>query len=96
MTEAVEYVHAFGGWVAAVFCFLNRSLKVDKLLAVGDLRVPVVALVRKPILQYEQDDPAVAADIAAGNVIWKPKNEWTKLEEAMSRHQHDQQGDDGP
>lgn len=66
--------------VRGIICFLNRSLKVDGIFAPeGGGEYPVYALVTKPIPEYTQDDPHVAADIAAGNVVWKPKDEWDKL-----------------
>ena len=68
--------------VGGIVCFLNRSLAVDENFD----GLPVISLVRKPIDEYRQDDPAVRDDIARGNVVWKPKGEWHKLEEAMAEH----------
>ncbi|GEM_PF-579746 len=53
----------FGG----IVCMLNRS---DQTQAEGE---PIIALEHIPTVQYRQDNPAVAEDIAAGNVVWKPK-----------------------
>jgi len=59
-----------------VFCFLNKSLIVGGMFSpCCGLDLPVVLLVRKPIDQYSQDDPAVAEDIKAGNVVWKTKDD---------------------
>lgn len=91
--ELVNLIHSAGGRVVAIACFLNRSLTVDstvefdpapgcELTTVG-LSLPVISLVRLPINEWRQDDPAVAEDIAKGNVILKPKNEWSRLMEAM-------------
>lgn len=33
--------------------------------------------------EYQQEDPLVVEDIQKGNVVWKPKDEWPRLEEAM-------------
>jgi hypothetical protein len=44
----------------------------------------VISLVRQPIKEYRQDDKEVVADIQAGNVIWKPKNNWGPLSAAMA------------
>jgi hypothetical protein len=52
-------------------------------LDLSSLRIPVVSIVRLPINEYKQDDPAVAEDIAKGNVAWKPKPEWDRLMMAM-------------
>ena len=34
--------------------------------------------------QFAQDDPAVAKDIAALNVVWSPKKDWPRLATAMN------------
>ncbi len=88
-----------GAEVSAIVCFLNRSLTVNdfyspgaftlesgKRLEVTGLRIPVISLVRLPINEWKQDDPAVAEDVARGNVAWKPKDEWNRLMEAMQAH----------
>lgn len=77
--EAVVLVRAQGGEVAAVVTLLNRSIYTDH----GG--IPVIALVREPMPQYQQDDPEVAADVTAGNVVWKVKPEWSRLREVMER-----------
>lgn len=82
--KLVALVEGCGASVGGVLCFLNRSLGVDEVYAPRPgLELSVVALVRKPIKQYAQDDPHVAEDVRAGNVVWKPKNEWHRLDAAM-------------
>jgi adenine/guanine phosphoribosyltransferase-like PRPP-binding protein len=77
----IDLIKNSGGEVAAIVCFLNRSLTV------GDNfnGIPVISLVSQPIAEFKQDDPLVAADIAGGNVVWKPKDEWDRLAAAMER-----------
>jgi orotate phosphoribosyltransferase len=83
--KLIELISQAGGIVSAIVCFLNRSLDVKDIYVMKDsIGIPVVSLVYKPILEYQQDDPAVAQDIADGNVAWKPKDEWTKLIDAMA------------
>lgn len=85
--DLVALIESYGASVTGVLCFLNRSVKVNDRFHVRDgLVLPVVSLVREIIPQYHQDDPEVAADIAAGNVVWKPKkrDEWPKLVAAMA------------
>ncbi len=78
--KLVAELERFGATVAGVLCFLNRSLTVgDHFDVRPGLSIPVVAVVRKPFGQFRQDDPAVAADIAAGNVVWSPKRDWPRL-----------------
>ncbi len=85
--KMIELIESHGGTVIAIACFLNRSLDVDTEFKVREgLTLPVIALVRKPIDQWAQNDPAVIDDIEAGNVIWKPKNDWAPLEKAMLEH----------
>jgi adenine/guanine phosphoribosyltransferase-like PRPP-binding protein len=85
--ELINLILSAGGKVSAIVCFLNRSLEVDGMFVpvIGDGLPcwPVISLVRQPIQEYRQDDPVVAEDIARGNVILKPKNEWSRLMEAM-------------
>ena len=50
----------------------------------GETAIPVFSLVKMKIGQWEQEDPAVAEDIANGNIILKPKNNWNALELAMN------------
>jgi orotate phosphoribosyltransferase len=76
----VELIESRGASVGGIICLLNRSLDVDTMYSPREGHVlPVVSLVRMPIAQYRQDDPFVAEDIAKGNVVWKPKNEWHRL-----------------
>lgn len=67
-----------------IACALNRSGK--KSYETGPLLLPVVTTIDMPLEQYRQEDPEVASDIKQGNVVWKPKNEWGKLAEAMPRY----------
>lgn len=82
--KMVEIVESMGGHVKAIVCLLNRSLMYDDhYITSGGRKIPVFALVRKEIHQWKQSDSEVAADIAAGNVILKPKDHWSKLMTAM-------------
>ena len=46
--------------------------------------LPVIASIREAYPEYEQDDPAVAADIAAGKLELEVKKNWARLCAAMS------------
>ena len=80
----IALVEAAGAEVVAILGLLNRSLLVDSTYNYQDREIPVIAMVRKPIAEYKQDDVEVAAEVAAGNVVWKPKDEWTRLKAAMA------------
>jgi orotate phosphoribosyltransferase len=82
--EAVKLIYEAGALPVAIMSFLNRStLTVFE----GEGRtLPVISLISKPFPQYRQDDPAVADDIAKGNVVLKPKNEWPRLMKAMEEN----------
>ncbi len=84
--DGIRLIEASGAEVVAIVGLLNRSLKVDATYAYNSGRhIPVFSLVRKPIVEYMQHDPAVAADVAAGNVAWKPKSQWALLKKAMGK-----------
>ncbi len=62
-----------GSEVVGVACELNRAQDGNW----GS--IPVHSLLHIPTAQYRQDDPAVADDVAKGNVVWKPKDEWARI-----------------
>lgn len=85
--ELVALISSAGGKVLAIACFLNRSLTFAQYFStVMACNISVVSLVRLPINEWKQDDSAVAEDIAKGNVVWKPKDEWDRLTKAMQAH----------
>ena len=83
--DLIKLIKDGGGKVVAIFCLLNRSLTIDCLYqsVAGDNVIPVVSLVRKPILEFKQEDPAVADLIVQGRIVLKPKDEWDRLMQAM-------------
>lgn len=85
--QLIDLIESYGALVIAIVCFLNRSMDVDNWFFYGhNMRhFPVIALVRKKIKEYRQDDPEVAGLIAAGKIKWKPKRkeEWAELMAAM-------------
>lgn len=83
--ELIALICSAGGEVVAITCFLNRSLTVNDVWhsAAAGRDIPIISLVRKPIHEWHQDDPAVADDIAAGKVELKPKDNWGRLMQAM-------------
>jgi orotate phosphoribosyltransferase len=85
--EMVNLIESRGAQVLAIACFLNRSTKVDTVYSPRPgLELPVIALVRRRMNEWQQDHPYVADDVKSGNVVWKPKNEWSKLADAMAAH----------
>lgn len=46
-------------------------------------KFPVIASIREAYPEYNQDDPAVAADVAAGNLELEVKKNWARLCAAM-------------
>jgi orotate phosphoribosyltransferase len=76
--KAIKLIFDAGAVPIAIACLKNRS----ELTAydAGGLLLPVLACDHSPTKQYRQDDPYVAADIAAGNIIWKPKDHWDEIE----------------
>lgn len=80
--DGIDLIEGAGGIVTRIVCFLNRSPSVRGFYSYGARKIPIVALVDRPIPEYRQDDPFVAADVAAGNIVWKPKDEWHKLRQS--------------
>jgi orotate phosphoribosyltransferase len=82
--QLIELILAADASPVAIVCFLNRSPRFDDTYPSDHLmRLPIISLVRQPIDEWRQDDPVVADDVAAGKVVWKPKNEWPRLMAAM-------------
>lgn len=79
--EAVKLIRASGAEPVAILCWLNCS--PTQIYESDGLALPIVSLIWKPFPQYRQDDPEVAEDIARGNVVLKPKNDWPRLMETM-------------
>lgn len=83
--ELIQRIHEAGATVQAVTCFLNRSPDYNAVYPSEFGDIPIVNIIRRIIPEYRQDDPAVAAEVAKGNVVWKPKDEWEKLEVAVQQ-----------
>jgi orotate phosphoribosyltransferase len=60
---------------------LNRSPVYDTTYK----GLSVIASIREAYPEYEQDDPAVAADVVAGNVEFEVKKNWPRLRAAMEQ-----------
>lgn len=83
--QTIEVINSLGGIVVGIVGLMNRSVDQKKQFPVEGADIPIIALVEKPIHEYRQDDPAVDQEIKNKNVIWKPKNEWGRLMDAMSK-----------
>jgi len=86
--QLIQLIHSFGGEVIAIVCFLNRSTTIEDQFSSPILArsIPVISLVRRVIREWKQDDPEVAEDVASGNVVWKPKDDWDRLMRAMEEN----------
>ncbi|TSA45342.1 phosphoribosyltransferase [bacterium] len=87
--------------VLLLSCAINRSSKQYLKLNESALRtvsglpyfskqderiLRVAAALDIPTAQFRQDEPYVADDVAANNVVWKAKPEWARLAAAMEAH----------
>lgn len=81
----IDLVAAAGGTVTVILGILNRSPHIEDAFWHRGQDFPVIAVHREALPEYEQDDPKVAADIAAGNVCWKAKDSWAELMAAMEQ-----------
>lgn len=75
--EIIKLITELGGEVIAIVCIVNRSKLNDW------EGIPVLSVIHVPTPEYRQDDPYVADLVQAGNVVWNPKPEWSRLKEAM-------------
>jgi len=80
--KMISLVESSGGVVVAIAVIFNRSA-LDNYQTKSGQRMPVLSVVHKHLPQYKQEDPEVARDIAAANVVWKPKDNWETLAAAM-------------
>lgn len=78
-SKLVNLIETLGGVVVGIACILNRSPGCIW------LELPVMSVIHKPLPQYRQDDPEVAHLVRDGNVVWKPKYEWSKLLATMQK-----------
>ncbi len=74
--RAITKVQEQGGIVLAIVCMLNRSLIVETSYhhEPSGFNIPIIALERRQIEEFQQSDAEVATDIAAGNLFPKPKD----------------------
>ncbi len=82
--EAIELLELMDCDVVGIACAINRSAN-DHVHLLNRVW-PVASVVHQPTQQFRQDDPAVAEYIKAGQIVWKPKNEWARLQAAMEEH----------
>ena len=83
-------IAAFGVEVVLLVGALNRSplysfIYFPKKDPFSDRILPIVASIREAYPEYKQDDPAVAADIAAGKLELEVKKNWARLVAAMQQ-----------
>ena len=84
----LDAIWATGAGIAGLCSGLNRSVKYDDVYqyeqeGTSPLNVAIFTAIRKPLPEYRQDDLAVAADMAAGNIEWHAKKNWARLKKAM-------------
>lgn len=77
--KAIKLVEDAGATVVVILCLINRSPDGVIEYGYGDRKIPIFQSVLVPTSEYRQDDPYVADDVAAGRVVWKPKNNWDEL-----------------
>jgi orotate phosphoribosyltransferase len=75
--------------VVGIVCLFNRSGK--QLFNEGGYLLPVLAMKEVEAEQFEQEDPAVAEDVADNNVCWTPKASIRELVATMEQAESDLQ-----
>ena len=78
--------------VVGIVCALNRSLihgteYTPKTGRFAGKPLPIIASIRERYPEYPQDDPYVAGDINAGNIVWEAKQNWSQLIAHMQQPQ---------
>lgn len=83
--EQLKLVWACKADPVCLIGWFNRSIKYRDRYFYDECGnfLPIVTLEGEPLDQYRQDDPFVAEDVAAGNIVMKPKHDWPRLEAAM-------------
>lgn len=83
--KMIDLVEQRGAKVGIILSLLNRSPEGISSFPWGKEYYPVVSVLKKPIWEYKQEDPEVAAEITAGNIVWKPKSDegWARLMAAV-------------
>lgn len=79
--KMINIIEQSDGIVRGIFCAINRSYPFKSMFwnaPTGD-PLPIFGVIEKETPQYKQDDPVVASEIAKGNIVWKPKYNWDKL-----------------
>ncbi len=88
--NTLDVFAATGAKVTLLVGALNRSPFCDHAYApkggiYAGMSIPVVASIRQPYPEYEQDDLNVIADIGVGNVEFEVKKNWSRLVASMQR-----------
>lgn len=83
--KACELVESAGGEVVGISCAINRSDQQTFWMPPDRDPIPIISVIGKPMPQYRQDDPLVAAEIEKENIVWKPKHDWPRLKAAMEK-----------
>lgn len=82
LVELKYYAHVVG-----IACGFNRSPNTfydyKAFYRYGSRKIAIESLMHIPTLQYMQNDPHVKDQVEAGDVVWKPKDEWKSLEAAV-------------
>lgn len=86
--KLINLIEDAGGKVIGIICAINRSYPFRDTFRVTPERNPVFifGVINRSTPQYKQDNPIVAADIEAGNIVWKPKYAWDQMKTAMDTY----------
>ncbi len=83
--KMADLIEEGGGIVQYVICAVDRAWpETHEFCRPGKPPIPILCDIFRPTEEYHQDDPTVAALIAAGQVVRHPKLEWDILEAAMN------------
>lgn len=80
--QLLDLVEAANATVVSIGCALNRSA-MNCFHPPSGPPITVRPVIHIPSPQFKQNALEVFEDVAAGNVVWKPKNQWHLLTAAM-------------
>ncbi len=82
----IDLIEENGGRVTFIGGLLNRSPNIEHFFDHRGRGIPIISLSRRATSEWRQDAPEVIEDMEKGNVILKPKDNWTPLAEVMEKY----------
>ena len=82
---SIDLINRSGGNVLGIVCLLNRSPKYDGLFPSSTGNIPIIAVQRRKIEEFQQSNPEVFVQANAGEIFHKPKGQKAEILAMMER-----------